>query len=67
MFDIGAEMTQLHEETTHKLGFTVKDDTVRNVTPIGVSDEQEEGYSIRVPKLFVLGSRLEDVEISVLA
>lgn len=64
VFDTGAELTQLHNRTMQRLGYT---DTVktRNARAIGVGGAEERGYMVRVPRIAFLGSFAEEVELAV--
>ena len=64
IFDTGAETTQFHADTMHKIGYSSSDATAK-ATVIGAGGIEAEGYALNLQKLFVLGSMAESFQVAV--
>ncbi len=64
IFDTGAALTQFHEPTINKVGYSVKDKFADCVSS-GTAGNPDQGYLIKASKLFVLGAKATDVPIGV--
>ncbi len=64
LLDTGAYRTQIHQGSMIPLGYT-ENRKVRDAFAVGVGGARERGYEVIVPRLFVLGTRFEEMKISV--
>ncbi len=64
IFDTGAETTQFHADTMHKIGYSSAD-AIANVDIMGAGGVEAQGYAVTLQKLFVLGSEAETFRVAV--
>ena len=64
IFDTGAELTQFHADTMHKIGYS-SSDAVAKTNVIGAGGIEGNGYIVNLQKLFVLGSKAETFQVGV--
>ena len=64
IFDTGAELTQFHADTMHKVGYS-SSDAVAKVNIIGAGGVEGHGFVVKLQKLFVLGSKAETFQVGV--
>jgi hypothetical protein len=64
IFDTGAELTQFHSDTMHKVGYS-NSDAVARANVIGAGGAESSGYVVNLKKLFVLGSKAEAFNVAV--
>ena len=63
LFDTGSVVTQVHIGTLHSLGFSFHD-RQPDVSIRGVTGPVEDGFSLQVKRLFVLGRMFHDITIA---
>lgn len=64
IFDTGAEITQFHAGTIHKIGYSMSD-AISKASMIGAGGVEGDGYVVNLQKLFVLGSKVEAFMVGV--
>lgn len=64
VLDSGAQTTQLSRGAIKHLGFLNRK-SLREVYAVGVGGAKEVGVEVRIPRLFLLGKRFENIPIAV--
>jgi hypothetical protein len=64
IFDTGAEMTQFHSATMHKVGYH-PGTAIHGAALLGAGGMESDGYVVNLERLFVLGSKAEAFPVGV--